>query len=1523
MQTRFLSFAYRYRYADGEYSATSQWSDVAFVASPFEFSINSWLNEGMTNLCNTAIITYNSGGPLVVGVDLLFKQSNNNVIKVIEKLDKSNLGLANNTDYTYKFTNSKIFTIISEAELLRLYDNVPRFARAQTIMGNRLMYGNYVEGYDMLDEDGNPVMLEYYTSLESNEIGSEVVDSSTAQGSYSINGAQSINDSIVNIDLTDVIAAGGLTSGSSITIEIRISHADFSGSTPEPTETTSDVNINFSFFLTNDYASVYDMANSTEFQNAVGTALNIKPVYAVPPAETSCDGNTFTDQLNCALPQTLDALIKFDSGITAGAQPISIISSIGSNVIGLQLIAMRYVDNVTTPTFNVYEYYEATYVNAIYQKIANPRSLHSNRGYEIGIVYMDEFNRATTALVSPNNTEYVPCSYSANQNQIIVNIPPTQKPPVWASRYKFVIKPDAENYETIYSTLYFRNPLTNEVYFLLEGENARKVEAGDRLIVKADSNGPTQSCAYATVLEKEAKAADFIEVPSSLDPTVNIPIPAGVYMKINPNSFSAVQDEYAVIAPGGIEAAANQGGTYPILYYPMNIEDPASAGNYIDYTVPAGSKINLNFLFERRGVSDGGCERRIYTLEKSFIASQDYTDMFAWWVGDNVSAVLNSGTQDVGGGGCPINNVFLPGLGIIPSPSLCTNYYKFYRDGSNNRLYLGVSGTLRCGGVLEVNKRRSKVTANIEVFRANNTIIFETEPSDSLPDVFFENNLSFPIVNGFHEGNVQNQTSSTDAIINTGFFNCFAFGNGAEGYKIRDSILGRSFNLGERVTSVSAQDYKEADRFSDITYSGVYNTESNVNKLNEFNFGLLNFKRLEASFGQIFILDGRETDVLSLQEDKISYVLAGKNLLSDSAAGGAITSVPEVLGTQIARTEKYGISFHPESYVQWGYDRFFTDVKRGAVIQLRGTSSSNEELKVVSENNMRTWFRDTFNESFNTQKLGGFDPYMNEYVLTTNDVALPSNPQCLECGITQQFELSSSVNEFNFCVDLGAVIGQVTISYEIVAGSGGGGASIIGTYNGVSVIETDVQGGTGTATFLKNSISAETLDMYIAWTAGVLLINFTVSCPVPIPLNVYEIVVNDNVESGKQTHVQYRYFYGAYTSPLQSAFVTLNSGTDPIVSRYNVISGAEGQGAFPASGSTVRMISNQIPPDDFVFDPLTDRFKYLRTNTVYSNTPVDINALLAAASIASPINGSGQLFDASFTMPSSGDNLYLIWEFKNEPSGLPIILCYDVDGEAYGLCCECNQTPEGFLRLSWDSIENAPVGDVNDVADWNILLVNSGTPFTSVEIDVNDVKLFGGANIVLKQFGLQNNNNIIEVTDTLNCIIEVSANCFTNCDNLISISLPSVAIIGGSCFDNCNNLSSVFLPSLTTAGPYSFQDCPNLTSISFPLLISAGQQFFYNCSNLSSVSLPSLNTMTNFVFGNCTNLTTISLPALSSPNGLGGSPGNNNVFLGITGPAIRTLTIPLALMTCNTGSTPDGDIQYLIANNPNLTIVTV
>ena len=36
-----------------------------------------------------------------------------------------------------------------------------------------------------------------------------------------------------------------------------------------------------------------------------------------------------------------------------------------------------------------------------FQISASAESLHSNRGYEVGMVYMDDFNRASTAQVSP------------------------------------------------------------------------------------------------------------------------------------------------------------------------------------------------------------------------------------------------------------------------------------------------------------------------------------------------------------------------------------------------------------------------------------------------------------------------------------------------------------------------------------------------------------------------------------------------------------------------------------------------------------------------------------------------------------------------------------------------------------------------------------------------------------------------------------------------------------------------------------------------------------------------------------------------------------------------------------------------------------------------------------------------------------------------------------------------------------------------------------------------------------------
>ncbi len=1271
LETRFICFAYRYQYADNEYSATSQFSEPAFLPNAFQFSVDSYLNEGMVNKANAVEVTYYTGGPLVVGIDLLFKEASGNVIRVIEKLDKANLGIPNEEYRTYVFNNSKIFTVLPESELLRLYDNVPRFAKAQTLMGNRLMYGNYVEGYNLIDKDGQPVKFEYYTQLVTEIIGETEITDSVSDGTYSIDGAETIPGAVFEIDLD----GADLVAGAAISVEVTFNHESFSGDTPFPAETTDNVSVTFSFYLPTSYTSVYALATSAEFAEAIGTASTIKPVFSsTPGAQTSCDGTTFTDQVNCAIPNNLDALIKFGSGISAVGEPIGIITSPASTVIGFQLPAMQYVNNTTTPTQYVYEYYEVTFVEATFQQIANPQSLHSNRDYEIGIVYMDEFNRSSTALVSPDNTVHIPCAYSANQNSIYAWIPPEQVAPAWATRYKFVIKPDQENYETIYTSIFFLDPDSNDAYFLLDGENSKKVETGDRLIVKADSSGPTRQCVYATVLEKDSKAADFITIPSTLDPSVTLPVPSGVYMKISPNSFNVINDELAVIAPGKIEVNQDNANEYPLLRYPMNRFDTAT-NTWVDYDVPAGSRIRLYFKFERLGTGDGNnrCERRIYTLDKTLVASANYDNMFDWWNGDNVKVVLNEGISDVGGNNCDVDNQYIATItnsNVDIPTALCTNYFRFFRDGASNQLQLMVTGTNSCSGAFSGSKRRSSITANVEVFRADTTLIFETEPIDALPDVFFENNMSFSIdANGNHSGNVQNQNInfSQPAIVNTMFFNCFAFGNGAESYKIRDSVVGRSFNLGNRVTAVSEQDYREVDRSADITYSGIYNDESNLNKLNEFNLGLLNFKTLEDSFGPIYMMDARETDVLVLQEDKISYVLAGKNLLSDSAAGGAITSVPQVLGTQIARVEKYGISFNPESYVQWGYDRYFTDVKRGAVIQIKGNSYTNDNLMVVSELGMRTWFRDEFITSFNTQKLGGYDPYMDEYVLVSNEIELPAADDCVECGISQTlsfFEPEGST--FTYCVDLGAYVGSVDINYVFSSTDPASTFKVEATYNG-TVYTTGFINTSGTLNFTKTSNVVNTVEIEIT-TTGLATLKMTANCPVQQFMNVVEVMLTSDSDAGQTIHAQYRYVDGAYTSPLQSTFVTFATGTtNPLVSRYNITNGPQGAGNIPTDNSTVAIISNKFPTDTFVFDSLNDKFRYLRTNTLYPNTSVGINALIAASNLGTPIVSTGDVNQVTFDAGTSDDYLYLIWDFR---ASVASELCYS-DVSLEDVCCDC------------------------------------------------------------------------------------------------------------------------------------------------------------------------------------------------------------------------------------------------------------
>lgn len=1374
LEDRFISFAYRYKYQDNEYSAISQFTEVAFQTESFDFSPNSKVNEGAINRFNTATITYNSGSPLVVGIDLLFKESVSNVIKVIETLDKDTLGLASDTEYEYVFRNAKIFTVLPESELLRLYDNVPRLAQAQTLMGNRLMFGNYVDGYDLIDINDAPVRLEYINELISQEIGLTEVTDRTDTVDYTVDVPITVNEGQLLINL----ANAELTAGALLTFAVTFEHNTFSGGPPNPVETSSNFSVEFQYLIPQDFATVFDLATSVNFQEAIGVPAEILPVYD-PVNPTSCEGLTLTDVFNCAVPEVLDAGLtpswtKFQSGISAYGQPIAIVTSPGSSEIGFEFLAMERVDDVAAPVDRVVEYFSIVTAEATYQEIGNTQSLHSDRDYEVGIIYMDEFNRASTALVSPNNTVHIPCEFSDNQNSLRVTIPSTQRPPYWATRFKFCIKPSAAGFFTVFSRIFYTDPVTNYQYFLLEGENSQKVEEGDRLKVKRDASGPVDRCLYATVLEKAAQERDFIEILDEDGEEVNVP--AGTYMKLKAN-FNVNNEENQIIAPG--EVTVNQ-QFQPVLLFDVDqrqfarmfygdafsLVDSANPNLFVDVDIPVGSRIKLNIYWNRRGRGGTSCERRRYILDLDLIASQSYDNIIDWWNGDNVDQLINTGEDETAANGPPIVNQYISTVYTtkldtavnIPA-EFAINKLAWTRIAATNEILFFVTGAKQCAGG-RTDRNKSFITVEWEIVRATSEIIWETEPSDASPSLWFEGSQSFRVtslgqcylsvennnafdieylyeLDGFdrtivipanttidnilitcgtaqespatptvpgttvvietnvlppaHTGNVQSQViaTNTPAIIDLDFFNCFAFGNGVETIRVRDSIKGRELALGDRFTSVANVDYKEANRFADITYSGIFNDESNINKLNEFNLALLNFKTLEESYGPIQKLDARSTDILTLQEDKISYVLAGKNLLSDAAVGGAITSVPEVLGTQIARLEEYGISANPESYTQYGYNKFFSDQKRGAVLMLKGSAYTNEQLMVISESGMRSWFRDVFIETPNTQKLGGYDPYMDEYVFAINNNLLPLEIPCVDCGVQQQIEYRGPIN---FCYDVGQLVGDVTVSIRVTnfSGSGVDPITFTFTYNGLVFVQDAFANGTYTVTIPKNSVVQDTIDLLITGVPSA-RITIEVSCPDAEEITIYQVCVSADANATEFIHNEYRWIDGAYISPLHSTEVELASGTDnPLISQFDSITGQQGAGVIPADGAVVTIRSNKIAPADnfdFVTPPMT--FRFLRTNDVYANTPASVATLLSNATVGAVDSSLAPTqYSASFVMPATGSNLFLIYDYRQPTL---VELCYG-NIDIFDVCCLC-EAPERFVatQCRLDGVVNTEV----------------------------------------------------------------------------------------------------------------------------------------------------------------------------------------------------------------------------------------
>jgi hypothetical protein len=216
-----------------------------------------------------------------------------------------------------------------------------------------------------------------------------------------------------------------------------------------------------------------------------------------------------------------------------------------------------------------------------------------------------------------------------------------------------------------------------------------------------------------------------------------------------------------------------------------------------------------------------------------------------------------------------------------------------------------------------------------------------------------------------------------DTALNIGlnWFNCFSFGNGIESNRIRDGFNEMQITSGARASATLEEPFGEEHRANGLIYSGIYNSNSGVNNLNQFITAEKITKDLNPTYGGIQKLFARSTDLVALCEDRVLKILANKDALFNADGNPQLVSSQNVLGQAVPFVGDYGISQHPESFASESYRAYFADKQRGAVLRL-----SMDGLTPISDAGMRDYFRD--NLVNNAQLLGSYDGYNKQYNLT-------------------------------------------------------------------------------------------------------------------------------------------------------------------------------------------------------------------------------------------------------------------------------------------------------------------------------------------------------------------------------------------------------------------------------------------------------------------------------------------------------------------------------------------------------------
>lgn len=978
---KFIRFAYRYKYLDGEYSALSPLSKVAFKPKSFQYDYNTGTNASMVNIYNTVEIGFDTGSDLVTDIEIVFKESGSNTIYLIETLNKEENGwdAIENDTQTFDFTNSKIYRALPEKELTRLYDNVPLLAKALAVINNRIVFGNYTENYDLIDALG-----------------------------------EKVNVSIVPTKLTSAIVENTPTESlkTNRDLELFITYLDGYGRMTTP--------------LTCATNTIHIPNSDSIYKNQLNVRVKNKPpafaeFYRFFIKQNKIDYDTLLPSLFyedgiyrwIKLEKSDIDKIKEGDYLVVKADSSSILSNlVKTKVLEIKEQEQNFLEpedstseiiqkpgtyfKIKPQGFNAsiadyYNYSLKTYHNSRY-KYQN--CLRSGTRFTYPAVFygdlLDDMTVASTNTLADNVAK-----------RFIVAIDNLQKTAtgtvtLTGGASGSVDSITVNGVNIMSASVPFNTDLSTTALNVASNINSNTsspnytATAVGAVITITPVTAGTSVNGFAVVATTTTLTTTTTNLSGGTENTFRwssdngdtwtyeVPITGsaqvlsdGVTITFGAITGHSTQDEWNFYACGALRSDDKRAyGWY------------RTVGDYGKTLTDEGLTV-ADEIIENGAVLDLGYDEygaRFFRWEISMTSNDQYENIMEWYFRNEAQILeeIEDGITLTSGSVTTFdkNSIFFMRC-VLGHQEDNAEYAQYNADGAMTMI------------IESQNEQQptdwAKLIANTTIFQSANTrLVFETDPKPVNDDISYEIGQTYAITNGYHMGNGGtdvNQASGIDAEITLPFFNCFSWGNAVESYKIRDEFYGNSMKIDTR-PSAAIPEYRQNKRIASYTFSNVYEQSTNYNALNEFNLGLVNYNDLDDKNGAIQAMVSWDNDLDVYQEDKVVKVLYDGSMLYNKDGSGNVTKTDEILKNVVPYTGEYGISTNPESLSVYGNYTYWADAKRGVFLR-KGQSG----IEIISNFGIKDWTRDNM-INLSTFIMGGYDPYFNQFVISLNGKTL-------------------------------------------------------------------------------------------------------------------------------------------------------------------------------------------------------------------------------------------------------------------------------------------------------------------------------------------------------------------------------------------------------------------------------------------------------------------------------------------------------------------------------------------------------